>query len=147
MDAARQKKSVMVAVLPETAASLIPALEAHYELHWPKSVVQAQLMLERVPIDLIICGVLFDDSRMLDLLQYCKYSERLASIPFVGIRVRRGRLPVDSFRDLKLASSALGGAGFIDFEQWQRTLGTQEAQQKLQQMLDDLLEGGASPLI
>lgn len=147
MHAARRKKSVMVAVLPETAPTLMPALEDHYELHWPKTVLQAQRILETEPIDLIICGVLFDDSRMLDLLQYCKYSERLARIPFVGIRVRRGRLPLDSFRDLKLASHALGGAGFIDFEQWQRTLGKQEALQKLQQMLDDLLEGRAGPLI
>ncbi len=139
MQASRQQKSVMMALAPESVPRLAAAVEGRYDLHWPHSVMQAQAMLEHRHIDLVICGVLFDDSRMLDLLQYCKSSERLARIPFVGVRARRGRLPIDSLRDLVVASSALGASGFVDFEQWVRALGEAEATLQMQRLVDGLL--------
>lgn len=132
-------KSLMLAVTPEDFPPLLHLWEHRYRLVSPLSVAQAQRQLELSPVDLIVCGALFDESRLLDLLQFCKSSPRLAHIPFVGLRIRRGRLPIDSFRDLVMASSALGAAAFIDLDQWEKSMGETQALQQLERVVEELL--------
>jgi hypothetical protein len=139
MQASKPMKSVMLALAPEDFPALLDVWQHRYRLHSPKSVALAQRLLERFPVDLIVCGALFDESRLLDLLQFCKSSPALAHIPFVGLRIRRGRLPIDSFRDLVMASSALGAAAFIDLDQWEKSMGEAQAMQQLERVVDDLL--------
>jgi hypothetical protein len=139
MPASKPNKCVMMALAPEAMPALAETLGKRYRLHWPSSVMQAQTLLDTVQVDLIVCGVLFDDSRLLDLLQYCKSNTRLASIPFVGVRMQRGRLPIDSFRDLMMASSALGAEAFVDLEQWEKSMGHDEAWHQLESLVDNLL--------
>ena len=139
METSPDKKSVMLAVSSELAPALEQLLGKRYHLHKPNSVAQARAILDYSCVDLILCSVLFDDSRLLDLLQYCKSSSSLALIPFVGMRVKRGRLPIDSFRDLMMASSALGASAFVDLEQWEKTMGKDGACVQLQQLVESLL--------
>lgn len=137
-DESRQPR-ILVAVASDSVELVRELLGDAYSLCWAKTVSQAQSILSQGPVDLIVCGARFDDSRLLDLLQYCKADKALASIPFLGMRVRRGKLPLETLRDLVLASSALGAAGFVDFEQWQRNMGLEQSTQEFRALLAQLI--------
>lgn len=139
MHARAGAKCVMAAVTPESAENLKQILGTAYTLYWPSSVTQAQALLNHYPVDLIICGTRFDDSRLLDLLQYCKSSSRLASIPFIALRIKRGKLPIESLRDLKLASEALGASAFVHLEDWERKYGPIQAEVEFRALVASLL--------
>jgi hypothetical protein len=137
-DKSRQPR-VFVAVASDCVELMRELLGDAYDLVWAKTVSQAQSILSQETVDLILCSARFDDSRLLDLLQYCKASKALASIPFLCLRVRRGKLPLETLRDLVLASSALGAAGFVDFDQWQRNFGLEQAAQEFHALLSQLM--------
>lgn len=130
-----QKKRILVAVAEDSVARMHDMLGNDRDVCWAKTVQQAQSQLRNERFDLILCGARFDDSRLLDLLQFCKSRQTLATIPFLCLRIRRGKLSLDTYRDLVLASSALGAAGFVDLEQWDRQLGTEQTDQDFRQLL------------
>lgn len=129
------KKRILVAVAEDSVARMAGMLGTDHEVRWARTVHQAQSHLRSEHFDLILCGARFDDSRLLDLLQFCKSRQVLAAIPFLCLRIKRGKLPLDTFRDLVLASNALGAAGFVDLEQWDRQLGTDQTDQDFRHLL------------
>jgi hypothetical protein len=76
---------------------------------------------------LVLCGCHFDDGRLYDLLRYMKARPALNSIPFLTVRAHAGELDDAMYESVKIATSALGGNGFIDLFRWQRLYGKAEA--------------------
>lgn len=74
-------------------------------------------------LDLVLCGIHFDDSRMFDLLRYAKADPVLRGVPFLCFRDRASELAPTLFEGLDIACRALGGVGFVDLIALRRRVG------------------------
>jgi hypothetical protein len=82
--------------------------------------------------DAIMCGMLFEDSRMFDFLRYCKSDPKIKTIPFLSVRILDGAPLEDTFyQSIDIATKALGGVGFIDLSRWREDFGAEQAEQRL----------------
>jgi CheY-like chemotaxis protein len=82
---------------------------------------------------LVLCDCHFDDGRMYELLRWLKASPGLAGVPFLAVRVREGELDDAMYESVRIATSALGGNGFIDLYRWQLRYGPAEAAKRFSQ--------------
>lgn len=90
------------------------------------------------PFDVIVCGSLFDESRMFDLLRYCKAMPHTRNIPFVCIKGRGGKLDEMSYEGVAIALKALNADGFVDFNRWTSQFGAREACERLRNLIGGL---------
>lgn len=65
----------------------------------------------RQDIDLVACGVFFDETRMFDLLRTVR--QEFPHIPFVCCRVGERELPPVSLEAVGIAAKSMGAAGII----------------------------------
>lgn len=106
--------TLLITAIPEASAELTRLLQPHHRLIYANSVGHALEVAKHDRPDAIICGLLFDDSRMFDFLRECKADPELADIPFICVRVLAGSLPRAVLDSLDVAARALGGCMFID---------------------------------
>jgi CheY-like chemotaxis protein len=110
---------ILVAASPEPRAILERILAGH-DLVCAETVEQAERLLSEQTFDLIICTVVFDESRMFDLLRLAKSSPAWQRIPFLGTRVRRqvldSRLALEG---IAFTCQTLGAAAFLDYPSYQ----------------------------
>jgi CheY-like chemotaxis protein len=99
---------------------------------------QAEQLLRGQPFDLIICTIVFDESKMFDLLRLLKSSPKWQRIPFVGARVRAHVLKRTSVRSAALTCETLGAAAFLDIEDYKV-----EPEREMREAIERLL-GAAS---
>jgi hypothetical protein len=90
------------------------------------------------PFDIIVCGSLFDESRMFDLLRYCKAMPHTRNIPFVCIKGRGGKLDDLAYEGVAIALKALNADGFVDFNRWTSQYGAEGASEKLRNLIGGL---------
>lgn len=90
------------------------------------------------PFDVIVCGSLFDESRMFDLLRYCKAMPHTRNTPFVCIKGRGGKLDELAYEGVAIALKALNADGFVDFNRWTSQFGADEAREKLRNLIGGL---------
>ena len=106
--------TILVAASPEPRAIVQRVLAGH-ELFCAETMAQAEQLLGDRPFDLIICTIVFDESRMFDFLRLTKSRLEWQEIPFVCARVRPQILR--SQKALKAAAftcGALGAGAFLD---------------------------------
>jgi hypothetical protein len=111
---------ILLAASPEPLAICRRMLSQH-DLHLAETVSQAESLLEIGSFDLILCTVLFDESRMFDLLRLAKANRKWKKIPFVCARVRPTTLAeyAVALEGVEVASKALGAAAFLDILRFQ----------------------------
>src|SRR5437870_5042143 len=78
---------ILVAASPEPRAVVERVLAGH-ELSCAETMAQAEQFLGERTFDLIVCTIVFDESKMFDLLQLAKSRPELQRVPFVAARVR-----------------------------------------------------------
>src|SRR5947209_20141507 len=78
---------ILVAASPDPRA-VIERILAGHELSCAETMPQAEQLLRERTFDLIICTIVFDESRMFDLLRLAKSRLEWQRIPFVCARVR-----------------------------------------------------------
>src|SRR5438094_133241 len=78
---------ILVAASPEPRAILERVLAGH-ELFRAETMAQAEQFLVERTFDLIICTIVFDESKMFDFLRHAKSRPESQRIPFVCARVR-----------------------------------------------------------
>jgi len=107
---------ILVAASPEPRRILERILVGH-ELSCAESMAQAEQLLGERTFDLIICTVVFDESRMFDLLRLAKATREWQRIPFVCARVRAHilRSPT-AVNSTAFTCGALGAQAFLDIE-------------------------------
>lgn len=111
----RDKHSVLIAAQPSAFRALEPMFQGLLEIYPAHTVRDALKILEDPQrIDLIICTVAFDESRMFDLLQLVKENERTSAIPFIGCRILVSVLTEDSIDRLAQVCKLFGAADFVD---------------------------------
>ena len=82
-------------------------------------------------VDLVICGIHFDQSRMFDLLRLAKADRATRDTPFVCFRHLDSELPQQVFESLQIACVALGAIGFVDLFELRSRYGVHEADTRL----------------
>src|SRR5207302_11513103 len=79
--------SILVAASPEPRAILERILAGH-ELACAETMAQGEQLLRERAFDLIICTIVFDESKMFDFLRLAKSTLEWQRIPFICARVR-----------------------------------------------------------
>src|SRR5688500_14398082 len=82
-----QMARILVAASPEPRA-VVERILAGHELACAETMAQAEQLLRERTFDLILCTIVFDESRMFDLLRLAKSRPEWQPIPFVAARVR-----------------------------------------------------------
>jgi CheY-like chemotaxis protein len=86
-------------------------------------------------VDLIVCNVRFDESRMFDFLQALKSKPRAQGIPVMCCRTSSAPLPSGVKRAIVMALDALGIRDFVDCASLQRQFGAAGAVQRLRRII------------
>ena len=110
---------ILVAASPAPRA-VIERILAGHALSCAETMAQAEQFLRERTLDLIICTIAFDESKMFDLLRLAKSTGEWQRIPFVGARVRaqviRSRAALEA---AALTCRELGAAAFLDIADYQ----------------------------
>jgi CheY-like chemotaxis protein len=105
---------ILIAASPEPRA-IVERILAGHELACAQTLAQAEQLLRGQSFDLIICTIVFDESRMFDLLELAKSNPRWQSIPFACARVRAQILhSPTALRAAALTCRELGAQAFLD---------------------------------
>ena len=110
---------ILVAASPEPSA-VVERILAGHELSCAETMAQAEQFLRVRTFDLIICTIVFDESKMFDFLQLAKSRPEWQQIPFVAARVRPHilRSPT-ALRDAAFTCGTLGAEAFLDIADYQ----------------------------
>lgn len=106
----------LVAVSSENIVPTSTLFEEGFDVMIGTSLTQVHGLLTK-EFDLIAAFTCFDESRMFDLLRYCKADPELKDIPFIAMRIRGLRLDDTTHQAIQIATKALGAEEYID---WQR---------------------------
>ena len=111
--------TILVAASPEPRAILERILAGH-ELFCAEAMAQAQQFLGERTFDLIICTIVFDESRMFDFLRLAKSRLEWQGIPFVCARVRGHILRSPTALEAAVFTCReLGAVAFLDIADYQ----------------------------
>jgi DNA-binding NtrC family response regulator len=110
---------ILVAASPEPRA-IIERILAGHELCCVDTMAQAEQFLCERTFDLILCTIVFDESRMFDLLRLAKSRQEWQRIPFVCVRVRPHIFdsPI-AMRAATFTCQALGAVAFLNITDYQ----------------------------
>src|SRR5436190_1889725 len=110
---------MLVAASPEPRA-VIERILAGHELSCGETMAQAEQFLRERAFDLIISTIVFDESKMFDLLQLAKSIPEWQRIHFVAARVRPHilRSPT-ALRDAAFTCGTLGAEAFLAIADYQ----------------------------
>jgi len=131
---------VLVAGTRQGIASVREVLDTEAELVGAQSVAEALAEVERGGLDLIICNIRFDDSRMFDFLGALGERPTARSVPVICCRVLHRPLSVGARRAIALALEALGVAEFVDMQAIEEEQGTDAAKEALRRAALSRLE-------
>ena len=91
-------------------------------------------------IDLVLCTVRFDDSRMFDFLGALNAMPAEARAPVICCRVARSAMSAGARRGIELALEALGVAAFIDMHAIEQEEGAAVAEARLRETVKRWLD-------
>ena len=126
---------ILVAAAPEPRA-IVERILAGHELVCAETLAQAVQFLRGQSFDLIICTIVFDESRMFELLALAKSNPAWQRIPFACARVRPNifRFPT-SVRATAFTCRQLGAEAFLDIADYQADP-EREMREAIERMLD-----------
>jgi hypothetical protein len=121
---------VLVAGTRQGIASVHEVLADEVELVGAQSVADALAEVER-GVELIICNVRFDDSRMFDFLGALAGRPAARGVPVICCRVLHRPLSAGARRAIALALEALGVDEFVDMQAIEEERGRPAAREAL----------------
>lgn len=104
---------VMVADVPEMDERIRHCLPGH-DLVFVRDMREAMAALRHDGFSLIVIGVLFDESRMFDLLTYVRSLSHYREAAVVCVQGVDMMMPEAVMRTVDMAVKALGGTAFVD---------------------------------
>lgn len=105
---------LLVADIPSVREDLIRLLESSYDTVFVSRTSEAMNLLHRDRFDAIVCGVNFDDSRMVDLLRSVKSNGTCKTIPFFCCSPYPTELSTEFANSLAMVCKSLGAVCYID---------------------------------
>jgi CheY-like chemotaxis protein len=129
---------ILIAAAPKPLDIMARCLAGH-EISCVETIAKAEHLLSRQQFDLIVCTVVFDDSRILEFLRLVKAHPEWQKTPFVCARVRSDVLPSKlAIEAVKYTTKALGAVAFIDVADY-RINPEREMRNAIEQLLDSKL--------
>ena len=127
---------ILVAASPEPREILERILAGH-ELSCAETVGQAEQFLRERAFDLILCTIVFDESKLFDLLRFAKSRPEWGRITFVAARVRPNilRSPT-ALKSAAFTCGELGAAAFLDIADYQM-----DPEREMRDAIEGLLVG------
>jgi hypothetical protein len=104
---------VLVADIPEMDEKIRDCLPGH-DLSFTRTMYDAIGRLRHDGFQLIVIGLDFDESRMLELLQYVRSLPNYKHVPVVCVHADHMNLSEAVMRNIDVAVKALGGIGFLN---------------------------------
>jgi hypothetical protein len=104
---------VLVAAAPETDQRIRDCLPDH-DLTLVRTLQQAVASLRHDGFQLVVIGLEFDESRMLELLQYVRTLSHYKEVPVVCVHADSLNLSDAVMRNIDVAVKALGGIAFLN---------------------------------
>lgn len=123
-------RRVLVAGTQDVVDAARAALGGDLELAAAYSVAEALKYVEG-GVDLVLCNVRFDDSRMFDFLGALNAMQRSRRLPVVCCRVARNPMSAGARRGIELALEALGVIAFLDMQELETREGPEAARAAL----------------
>ncbi|WP_143131299.1 hypothetical protein [Noviherbaspirillum humi] len=124
------RKTVLVAITDPDNRQALQFLEESYTLYYASNMGEAKACLKG-PIDLVICGLTFNDSRMFELLGLIKALPFGQIPPAICIRMKPGRLEQNYTLLIEQAIELNGVGEFVNFSSWVHEKGRETAQARL----------------
>ena len=139
--ASPSRRRVLVAGTQEVMEAAQAVFGVELELERAYSVDEA---LKRVQtgVDLVLCNVRFDDSRMFDFLGALNARPPEQQVPVICCRVARTPMSAGARRGIELALEALGVAAFVDLYELEQRDGVPSAHAALRELVQRHLGGG-----
>lgn len=129
-----KKIRVLVAAAPISLAAISETLESKFELDFVSSLPEATAYSYE-KIDVIVCGLYFDESRMFDFLRYTQLHPKARTLPFFSVSAVEHGLTSTITQSIEIACRALGGAGFIDLYGWHDKYGVAHTRRRVEQLI------------
>jgi len=104
---------VLVADVAEMDEKIRECLPGH-DLSFVRTMWDAMRALRQDGFQLVVIGLEFDESRMLELLQYVRGLPRYKDIPVVCVHAENLNLSEAVMKNIDIAVKALGGIGFLN---------------------------------
>ena len=106
--------NILVAAVPKPREILERILDAH-DLACADTLARAKRLLRTQRVELIVCTILFDESRMIDFLRLVKAKAEWRRIPFLCSRVKIQPIgdPV-ALEAVEITCRATGAEAFLD---------------------------------
>jgi hypothetical protein len=136
-------KKLLIAIRPDDIQMMSDALGSEFDVVVCTSFTQAKSSLTE-NIDLVACGLHFDEGKMFDLLRYVKADEKLKSIPFFCVKGVGGELSPAIFQSIKIATKTMGADGFIDISERRRKYGDEATYANMRNAVHQLLSNDAA---
>jgi CheY-like chemotaxis protein len=104
---------VLAADVPEMDEKLRECLSGH-EITFVRTMYEAMRALRPDGFQLIVIDLEFDESRMLELLQYVRSLAAYKDVPVVCVHAENRNLSEAVMKNIDVAVKALGGMGFLN---------------------------------
>ena len=104
---------VLVADIPEMDEKIRECLPGH-DLVFVRTMYEAIHALRHDGFQLVVIGLEFDESRMLELLQYVRAVPAYKEVPAVCVYAEQMNLSESVLKNIDVAVKALGGRGFLN---------------------------------
>lgn len=104
---------ILVADVAETNARLMRVLQSRHQMYFASKMEEALEKLKEHTFDMVICGMDFDESQMIDLLRAVKGVEELANTRFICLRVG---IPADEEEQAMKLARFMGACKYIALE-------------------------------
>ncbi len=105
---------LLVADIPSVRDDLLRLLASRYDTVFVSRTSEAISLLHKDQFDAIVCGVNFDDSRMVDLLRSCKANGMCKTIPFFCCSPYPTELSHEFSSSLEHVCKSLGAVCYLD---------------------------------
>ena len=133
-------RRVLVAGTQDVVDAARAAIGGELELAAAYSVAEALKQVEG-GVDLVLCDVRFDDSRMFDFLGALNAMPSSRRLPVVCCRVARSPVSAGARRGIELALEALGVIAFLDLHELEARDGLEAARAALRAAVMSHLPG------
>ena len=107
---------VLVAAVPDMDEKVRECLPGH-ELTFVRTMFEAVRALRHDGFQLVVAGLDFDESRMLELLQYVRSLPAYKEVPVICVHAEHLNLSDAVMKNIDVAVKALGGVAFLNLGQ------------------------------
>jgi hypothetical protein len=107
-----RKPRILAAVRPQGGVAVRRALGEYAEVMPVHTYDEAVATLRAGDINLVVCGVFFDETRAFDLLRFVR--QEFPALPFVACRIGDREVAPVMAEAMGIAAKSMGAVAFID---------------------------------